>query len=55
MCAYIFMNLGTKEIATMTNRSTRTVETVKYRLNKKLSPPDGISLGDYLRSLDTPA
>lgn len=55
MCAYIFMNLGTKEIATMTNRSTRTVETVKYRLNKKISPPDGISLGDYLRSLDTPA
>lgn len=55
MCAYIFMNLGTKEIATMTNRSTRTVETVKYRLNKKLAPPDGMSLGDYLRSLDIPA
>lgn len=40
MCAYIVLNLTTKEIATLTNRSTRTVETVKYRLHKKLNLED---------------
>ncbi len=36
MCAYVMLNLTTKEIASLTNRSARTVETVKYRLHKKL-------------------
>lgn len=36
MCAFVVLNMNTKEIATMTNRSTRTVETTKYRINKKL-------------------
>lgn len=40
MCAYIMLNLTTKEIAGLTNRSPRTVETVKYRLHKKLGLDD---------------
>lgn len=36
MCAYMLMKLTTKEIATLTNRSVRTVETTKYNLRKKL-------------------
>lgn len=36
MCAFILLNLSTKEIATMTNRSVRTVETIKHNLRKKL-------------------
>lgn len=51
MCAYIMMNLSTKEIAVVTNRSARTVESVKYRLGKKINVPDGMTTADYLRSL----
>lgn len=51
MCAYIMMNLSTKEIAVVTNRSARTVESVKYRLGKKINVPEGMSTADYLRSL----
>lgn len=46
MCAFIAMNLSTKDIASMTNRSTRTVEATKYRLTKKLNPSE--PLGTYL-------
>lgn len=37
MCAFILLNLTTKEIAQMSNRSVRTVETIKYNLRKKLA------------------
>lgn len=37
MSAFILMNLTSKEIATLTNRSVRTVESIKYNLRKKLS------------------
>lgn len=53
MCAYIIMNLSTKEIAVMTNRSARTIETVRYRLGKKINLPSGTTLNDYLRDLDS--
>lgn len=36
MCAYMLMKLTTKEIAALTNRSVRTVESTKYNLRKKL-------------------
>lgn len=48
MCAYMLTGLSTKEIAAITNRSSRTVETVKYRLRKKLNITEGISLQKYL-------
>lgn len=37
MCAFILVNLTTKEIAILTNRSVRTVETIKHNLRKKLA------------------
>lgn len=49
MCAFVVLNLGTKDIAAITNRSTRTVETTKYRINKKLGCDE--PLGTYLRTL----
>ncbi|MBD5205927.1 MAG: hypothetical protein HDS84_06085 [Bacteroidales bacterium] len=36
MAAYILLNLNSKEIAQMTNRSVRTIENIKYTLRKKL-------------------
>lgn len=51
MSAFVSMNLTAKEIALLTNRSVRTVETMKYRLAKKLPIPEGISLYEYLRFL----
>lgn len=36
MCAFIVMNLTNKEIASLTNRSVRTVECIKYNLRRKL-------------------
>lgn len=36
MCAYLKMNLSTKEIAPLLNISVRGVETMRYRLRKKL-------------------
>lgn len=52
MCAYIMLNLTTKEIASLTNRSSRTVETVKYRLHKKLGIDDE-STAAYLNRIRT--
>lgn len=49
MCAYIIMNLSNKEIASMTNRTTRAVESVRYRISKKLDLPENESLLTYLR------
>lgn len=36
MAAYILLNLNSKEIARMTNRSVRTVDNIKYSLRRKL-------------------
>lgn len=38
-CALIFLNLSTKEIASITHRSSRTVETIIYQIRKKMSIP----------------
>lgn len=48
MCAFIIMHLSTKDIAILTNRSVRTVETIKYRLGKKLNLSENMSLATYL-------
>lgn len=37
MCAFIAMNLTTKDIAQLTNRSVRTIEAIKYSLRKKMN------------------
>jgi DNA-binding CsgD family transcriptional regulator len=36
LCAFLKMNLSTKDISELTGTSTRTVETARYRIRKKL-------------------
>lgn len=48
ICAYIKMNLATKEIAPLLNVSVRGLETHRYRLKKKLKLENDISLSNYL-------
>ncbi|WP_040279540.1 helix-turn-helix and ligand-binding sensor domain-containing protein [Psychroserpens damuponensis] len=51
ICAYIKMNLSSKEIAPLMNISVRGVETHRYRLKKKLNLENDISLADYLLNI----
>jgi len=37
LCAYLRLNLSTKEIAQLTGNSVRGVEVARYRLRKKLN------------------
>ena len=48
LCAYLRLNLSTKEIAPLLNISTRSVEIKRYRLRKKLNLPHEDSLVDYI-------
>ncbi|MDB5231760.1 MAG: hypothetical protein JWN76_2565 [Chitinophagaceae bacterium] len=48
LCAYLRMNLSTKEIAQLMNISVRGVEVSRYRLRKKLNIPSEVNLFDYL-------
>ena len=51
LCAYLRMNLSTKEIAQLMNISVRGVEISRYRLRKKLQIPSEKNLFDYLINL----
>ncbi len=51
MCAYLKMNLTTKEIATLLNISIRGVEGGRYRLRKKLSLPKQTNLVKFIQEL----
>jgi DNA-binding CsgD family transcriptional regulator len=55
LCAYLRMNLQTKEIAPLLNISIRGVEISRYRLRKKLNLPHDANLTEFLMDLDTPA
>ena len=48
ICAYLRMNLSTKEIAQLLNISARGVEISRYRLRKKLGLKTETNLFDYL-------
>lgn len=48
LCAYLKMNLTTKEIAQLMNITTRGVEISRYRLRKKLEVPSGMHLFNFL-------
>lgn len=50
LCAYLRMNLSTKEMAQLMNISVRGVEISRYRLRKKLAIPTETSLFDFLMS-----
>ena len=49
MCAYIIMNLTNKEIASISNKTQRAVESIRYRICKKFNLSDGQSAVTYLR------
>ncbi|MCD8182431.1 MAG: transcriptional regulator [Bacteroides sp.] len=51
MCAYLKMNLSTKEIAPLLNISVRGVETIRYRLRKKFGLEREDNLLDYLNNV----
>ncbi|MCQ2253620.1 MAG: hypothetical protein MJZ61_09230 [Bacteroidales bacterium] len=52
LCAYIHMELNTKEIAQLLNISVRGVETMRYRLKKKICADKSTDLDCYLKSLE---
>lgn len=49
LCALLALNMNAKEVASITNRSTRTVETVIYRTRKKLMIEPDVKTNTYLR------
>lgn len=51
MCMYISMNLSNKEIAPLMNMSTRGVETLRYRMRRKMGLERENSLTDFLRNI----
>jgi DNA-binding CsgD family transcriptional regulator len=51
MCAYLRMNLSTKEIASILNISARGVEISRYRLRKKMDLENATNLTDFLLRL----
>jgi DNA-binding CsgD family transcriptional regulator len=51
MCIYVKMDLSSKEIAPLLNLSVRGVETLRYRLRKKLKLDREDSLREYLDKL----
>jgi FixJ family two-component response regulator len=51
LCAYIKMDISTKEISTLLNISYRGVEISRYRLRKKMELPREINLSTYLSSI----
>lgn len=51
LCAYIKMNLMSKEIAPLLNISVRGVEISRYRLRKKLGLDEKANLAEYLQNI----
>ncbi|OAV45851.1 hypothetical protein A3850_008325 [Lewinella sp. 4G2] len=51
LCAYLRLNLSTKEIASMLNISPRSAEVKRYRLRKKMDLERETGLADYIMSL----
>lgn len=51
LCAYLHIGMSTKEIANLTYKEIRSVESARNRLRKKLGLPLGTSLQDFLGSL----
>lgn len=48
LCAYLRLNLSSKEIAPLLNISPRSVEVKRYRLRKKMNLPHKYSLTSYI-------
>lgn len=48
LCAYLRLNLSTKEIAPLLNISTRGIEISRYRLRKKLALTSDVNLNNFM-------
>jgi DNA-binding CsgD family transcriptional regulator len=48
LCAYLRLNLSSKEIAPLLNISHRSVEVKRYRLRKKIDLPHNLNLTNYI-------
>lgn len=48
MCAYLLLGMSTKEIASLTFREVRSIESARNRLRKKLNLPAETNLKDFL-------
>jgi DNA-binding CsgD family transcriptional regulator len=51
LCAYIKMGMASKEIASLMNISTRSVENNRYKLRQKLSLQPGDDLSEYIAAI----
>ncbi len=51
LCAYLRLNLSSKEIAPLINISVKSVEIKRYRLRKKMDLPRNVNLTDYIMQL----
>lgn len=51
LCAYLRLNLSSKEIAPLLNISTRSVEIKRYRLRKKMDLPHEQGLVEYILAI----
>jgi DNA-binding CsgD family transcriptional regulator len=51
LCAYLRLNLSSKEIAPLLNISVRSVEVKRYRLRKKINLPHEKGLTEYILAL----
>ncbi len=49
LCAYLKMDLSSKDIASLLNMSVRSVETNRYRLRKKMDLGRDVNLSDFLQ------
>ena len=51
LCAYIKMGMASKEIASLMNISTRSVENNRYKLRQKLGLQSGDDLSEYIAAV----
>lgn len=51
LCAFLNLNMSTKEIAGLTNQSTRAIEVSRSRLRKKMEIDGGINLSEFIRNI----
>ena len=51
LCAYLRMDLSSKDIAPLLNMSFRSVEMSRYRLRKKMDLDRDVNLVEYLQKL----
>lgn len=50
LCTYLYLGMSTKEIATLTSREVRSIESSRNRLRKKLGMEAGEDIGRYLKA-----